>query len=253
MRLTVKAVASAWWKPAVLMFTALLALLLLLPRLPSAPASPSRAALSVLPAGAAFRDGDRDFSDANINYVAACGDRGADASREVDADNSCGCASNATLEQLTQRWRAAEYAMEVASRRERALSEALRVTSITNASSPDRMTWELPAPAAQLGAQLNATRAELKALQPELAQLRAAADAAWPPSDLPGFRPAPSNITALPDELLRPPESGCAASRLRGGTRPHPTSPLPPGVFSRRVNVSFLLQYYNHPATWMPS
>lgn len=156
----------------------------------------------------------------------------------TDNTSSCGCAAKATLELLTQRWRAAEYAEQTGARLEHALAEALRVKSIANESSHDRMVWELPAPAAQLEVQLNATRAALAALRPELAALRAEVDAAWPPSERTSF--------AAPSEL--PPSSGCAASRLRGGARPHPTSPLPAGVFTRRFNISFLLQYFNHPA-----
>ena len=152
--------------------------------------------------------------------------------------SSCGCAVNATLEQLTQRWRAAEYTEQTGVRLERALFEALRVKSIANESSHDRMMWESPAPAAQLEAQLNATRAALTALQPELAALRAEVDAAWPPSE--------QTSIAAPPEL--PLSGGCAASRLRGGARPHATSPLPPVAFTRRYNISFLLQYFNHPA-----
>jgi hypothetical protein len=87
-------------------------------------------------------------------------------------------------------------------------------------------------------AQLNATRAALAALRPELAALRAEVDAAWPPSE--------QKSVAAPPELPLP--GGCAASRLRGGARPHAVAPLPPGIFARRYNISFLVQYFNHPA-----
>ena len=148
----------------------------------------------------------------------------------------------AALEHVVRRWRAAEYAAQTGERRVRALAGALAAKGNHDEAARDKMAWDTPAPEAQLVAQLAAARAELEALRPELEQLRSAVDAVWPSGEW-------ANASAAPlgdDEL--PPQDGCSAARLRGGARPHPTSPLPVGAFTRRYNVSFLLQYYRHPA-----
>jgi hypothetical protein len=151
----------------------------------------------------------------------------------------------AALEHVVQRWRAAEYGLQAGDRRVRALQGHLSAKAEKDATSQNAMTWDHPASEAQLAAQLAAARAQLDALRPELEQLRAAVNAVWPPP--PGEAGANVSETVLSDDEL-PPERGCSAARLRSGARPHPTAPIPPGAFTRRYNISFMLQYYKHPA-----
>ena len=150
----------------------------------------------------------------------------------------------AALEHVVRRWRAAEYAVQTGERRVRALQGMLAAKGNKDEADRAKMSWDTPTPEVQLAAQLAVARAEMEQLRPELEQLQAAINAVWPSSD------AANASLALDESELPPQEGGCSAARLRGGARPHPTAPLPPNAFTRRYNISFLLQYYKHPANF---
>ena len=139
------------------------------------------------------------------------------------------------LEHVVQHWRAAEYVAQADERRALLLERTLASKADANAASPDKIAYDSPLPREQLAAELNATRAALAALRPELQRLRAAVDGVW------GIPGETLNATATPHGADDTPLDNCSASRLRDGMRPHPTSPLPPNVFTRRYNVSFVL------------
>ena len=155
-----------------------------------------------------------------------------------------GASSNATLlrgaalEHTVRHWRDAEYALQAGERRLRLLEGALKAKATDDETSLDKLAYGVATPEPQLAAERNATLAAVEALKAKLPHLRAAVDAVWPPGE---------EAAVLRDDEL-PPDGACSAARLRHGARPHPTSPLPPNAFTRRHNISFLVQYFRHPA-----
>jgi hypothetical protein len=137
-------------------------------------------------------------------------------------------------------------------RNQRWLEGSLDATLIEDEASQDKMAWETDVPAAELVAQLAVQRAALDALRPELEALRAKMDAVWPPGRAGENGSVSVGVAgaeeAAPHAALAARMAASAAAGRRASSRPHATAPLPPGGFTRRYNVSFLLQYYKQPA-----